>query len=79
MPPNLVARTQLIDGQDLSSAESFSEQVNCSHLSTEHAVCICRLRRSQETLVKRLQQTAGRTVLVGGSKRKRGEKTQCKK
>lgn len=61
MLSNLVARTQLIDSKDLSSAESFSKQVHCPHLSAEHTVDICRLRRSQETLVKCLQrEEAGR-------------------
>lgn len=53
---NLVTRAQLIDSQDLSGTESLSKQVNCPHLSTEDTVGICCLRRSQETLVKRLQQ-----------------------
>lgn len=52
---NLVSRAKLIDGQDLSSAESLSEQVNGPHLATEDTVGIGRLGRSQETLVKRLQ------------------------
>lgn len=61
MLSNLVARTQLIDSKDLSSTESFSKQVHCPHLSAEHTVDICRLRRSQETLVKCLQrEEAGR-------------------
>lgn len=59
---NLVTWTQLIDSQDLSSAESLSKQVNCPHLSTEHTVDICGLRRSQETLVKRLQQETKREI-----------------
>lgn len=49
---NLVSRTQLIDGQDLSSAESLPKQVNCPHLAAEDTVGIGRLGRSQETLVK---------------------------
>lgn len=53
---NLVAWTQLIDGQYLSSAESFWKQVNCTHLPTEHTVHVCRLRRAKKTLVKRLQE-----------------------
>lgn len=40
---NLVARTQLIDSQNLSGAESFCKQVNCPHLSTEHTVHVRRL------------------------------------
>ncbi len=56
VPSNLVTRTQLINSQDLSSAESLSKQVNCPHLAAEHTVGICCLRRSQETLVKRLQE-----------------------
>lgn len=61
MLSNLVARTQLIDSKDLSSAESFSKQVHCPHLSAEHTVDICRLRRSQETLVKCLRREEGIT------------------
>lgn len=64
MPSNLVTRTQLIDSQDLSSAESLSKEVNCTHLSTEDTVGICRLRRSQETLVKRLQQEGCRQKIM---------------
>lgn len=57
-PSHLVARTQLVDSQDLSGAESLPEQVNRTHLSAEHAVGVRRLGRSQETLVKRLQGTS---------------------
>lgn len=57
-PSNLVAWTQLVDSQDLSGAESLPEQVNCPHLSAEHPVGVRRLRRSQETLVKRLGGTS---------------------
>lgn len=56
MASDLVTRSQLIDRQDLSSAERLSEQVDRSHLSAEHTVGVCCLRRSQETLIKRLQQ-----------------------
>ena len=42
-PSNLVARTQLIDSQDLSSTERLSKQVNCPHLSAENTVGIRRL------------------------------------
>lgn len=56
MHSNLITWAQLIDSQDLSGTESLSKQVNCPHLSTEDTVGICCLRRSQETLVKRLQQ-----------------------
>lgn len=73
---NLVTRTQLIDSQDLSSAEGLSKQIHCPHLSTEHAVGIRHLRRSQETLVKRLQQ--GRCWREEGRKddRKEGQTRQ---
>lgn len=57
-PSDLVAWTQLVDSQDLSGAESLSEQVNCPHLSAEHAVGVRRLGRAQETLVKRLEGTS---------------------
>lgn len=76
MPSNLVTRTQLIDRQDLSSTESLSKQVNCSHLSTEHTVGIRRLRRSQETLVKRLQQAEG---VSGHNERGKKKKEQPQK
>lgn len=52
---NLVAGAQLIDGQDLSGAESFCKQVNGAHLSTEDTVHVGRLRRSEEALVERLR------------------------
>lgn len=80
MLSNLVARTQLIDSKDLSSAESFSKQVHCPHLSAEHTVDICRLRRSQETLVKCLQrEEAGREEGITGAPKGKNKNRQKKK
>lgn len=69
MPSNLVAWPQLVDSQDLSGAESLCEQVNCPHLSAEHAVGVRHLGRSQETLVKRLQGTSKTRKIKQNKKR----------
>ena len=53
---NLVSRTQLVDGQNLSGTEGLAKQEHRPHLAAEHAVGVRRLRRAQEALVKCLQQ-----------------------